>query len=243
MKTSEPTPLDNALAKLKEAISALPVKQQTIITKWLFQWCNFLSNEKTFKQELLPSYKRGDIVYVEFGWNVGSEDGGVHYAVVIENNNPKRSGTVLVVPFTSLGAGKKPADVARHDVYLGKGVIPWTSHETVAKLLQMRAISKMRILKPVNISIGANSRITAASSADRLINSVGSYLGMIMEQRYHFVKPNCSFILDCKRWEKLIPFSSASSFNHAGNVVFVFTALLSIRSFTKSGYTVTDDMT
>ena len=141
--------LDNALAKLKSTINTLPTKQQTIITAWLDKWNSLLSREKAFKPELMPSYKRGDIVYVDFGWNIGNEYGGIHYSAVVENNTPKGSGTILVVPLTSFNADKTSADVAWHDVYLGNGIIPWTSLDTVAKPSHIRAVSKMRIVKPV----------------------------------------------------------------------------------------------
>ena len=55
----------------------------------------------------------------------------------------------MVVPLTSLGSGKTAADIAKADLYLGAGVIPWTQVETIAKPSQIRAISKMRIIKPL----------------------------------------------------------------------------------------------
>jgi len=139
--------LQRAFARLVMAVLALPSKQITIIAEWLNQWAGLLMREKGFKPELMPRYKRGDILFVDFGWNVGHEFGGVHYAAVLENNNNKSSGTILVIPLTSLDSGKQPNP---NEIYLGKGVIPWASSlETLAKPAQIRAISKMRILKPV----------------------------------------------------------------------------------------------
>jgi len=134
---------------LKATISKLPAKRQDILTKWLTKWCRYLSLEDTFKPEYIPRYKRGDIVYVDFGFNVGHEFGGVHFAAVLENDNNKTNGNIIIVPLTSLEAGKTPDDVSKADIYLGSGVIPWTPVETIAKTSQIRAVSKMRIIKPL----------------------------------------------------------------------------------------------
>ena len=149
MSAYTPDSLDAALARLKSTIMTLPAKKQEIITKWIIRWSRYLALEDSFKPEYIPRYKRGDIVYVDFGFNVGHEYGGVHYAAVLEHDNNKGNGNILVIPLTSLDAGKTPADVARADLYLGTGVIPWTSFGTIAKPAQIRAVSKMRIIKPL----------------------------------------------------------------------------------------------
>jgi len=147
--TSPPDPLDAALAGLKAVIITLPSKKRDIITKWLVKWGRYLSREDSFKPEYVPRFKRGDVVYVDFGFNVGAEYGGVHYAAVLEHDNNKTNGNIMVVPLTSLEAGKTPADVAQADLYIGGGVIPWTQLDTIAKPSQIRAVSKMRIIKPL----------------------------------------------------------------------------------------------
>jgi mRNA-degrading endonuclease toxin of MazEF toxin-antitoxin module len=149
MNTPTPNPLDTALAGLKAAIVSLPQKKQAIITDWIVKWSRYLRNERTFKPDYIPRYKRGDVVYVDFGFNVGHEFGGIHYAAVLEHGNNKSNGNIIVIPLTSLDAGKTAADVSASDLYLGADVISWTSLDTVAKPNQMRAVSKMRILKPL----------------------------------------------------------------------------------------------
>jgi mRNA-degrading endonuclease toxin of MazEF toxin-antitoxin module len=144
-----PDTLDTALALLKAAIVKLHPKKQDIITKWLAKWARYLSLEDSFKPDYVPRYKRGDVVYVDFGFNVGNEYGGVHYAAVLEHDNHKTNGNIIVIPLTSLDVGKTAADVAKADLYLGGGVIPWTAYETIAKPSQIRAVSKMRIIKPL----------------------------------------------------------------------------------------------
>ena len=145
-----PDPLDSALAGLKAAIVRLPQKKRDILIKWLIKWSRYLSMEATFKPDYVPRYKRGDILYVDFGFNIGNEFGAIHYAAVLEHDNNKTNGNITVIPLTSLDAGKSAADLSPTEICLGTGVIPWTPKiETIVKTSQLRAVSKMRIIKPL----------------------------------------------------------------------------------------------
>lgn len=89
------------------------------------------------------------VVYLNLGFNIGSETGGTRYAVIIENNNNQRSGTVVVIPISSIHNGKDKSSLHESEVYLGH-VIPWDEEckEGYAKILQIRNVSKMRIILP-----------------------------------------------------------------------------------------------
>lgn len=141
--------LEKTLDNLKAIILSKSEKKQKILISWLKTWTKLLKREEKFYPKYLPYYKRGDIVYADFGFNVGSEFGGIHYAVVMENNNNKGNGNIIVVPLTSLDKNKSINDIPRVDVYIGDNVIGWTDSATIAKPNQIRAISKMRIVKPV----------------------------------------------------------------------------------------------
>lgn len=141
--------LDKALQNLKYAILTKPPKVQNILTDWINKWSKYIVREQKFKPDFLPYYKRGDIVYADFGFNIGAEYGGIHYAVVVEINNNKRNGNILVVPLTSLDTDKSISDIPKTDIYIGNNVIEWTDSATIAKPNQIRSISKMRIVKPV----------------------------------------------------------------------------------------------
>lgn len=69
---------------------------------WLTNWVTFLEFETAFSPKSLRRYKRGEIIKVHLGFNVGSEEGGLHYAVVIDKHNAKSSPVVTVVPLTSV---------------------------------------------------------------------------------------------------------------------------------------------
>ena len=149
MDNKKPDALEIALTRLSATIRKLPSEKQSLLTAWIFKWAAFIASESVFKPEAVPHYKRGDIVYADFGFNIGNEFGGVHYAAVLEVNNHKSSGTIIIVPLTSLDTGKAESDVPAAEVYLGENIIPWTQSATIAKPQQIRTVSKMRILKPL----------------------------------------------------------------------------------------------
>lgn len=76
-------------------------KRAMLLAYWIIGYVRMLKAEKTFDSKKLLFYKRGDIVSVDFGYRIGSEFGGRHFAVVIDNHNSKNSGILTVVPLTS----------------------------------------------------------------------------------------------------------------------------------------------
>jgi mRNA-degrading endonuclease toxin of MazEF toxin-antitoxin module len=175
MSANTPDPLDITLANLKVAIKRQPQKQQRLLNEWLEKWGKYLTFESLFDPKRLVYYKRGDIVLVHFGYNVGNEQGGVHYAVVVENENSLSSGIVMVVPLSSLDAGKTIADLHKSEVFLGQLI---GGIDCYAMPLQMRTVSKLRIIKPKHKT---QSKVTVP----------GNLLDKIDEQiRLNFTKQN-----------------------------------------------------
>lgn len=68
---------------------------------WLEDYSRFLSFEDTFNPKYLKSYKRGDIIKVNLGYNIGNEEGGLHYCCVVDKKNSNSSGIITVIPLTS----------------------------------------------------------------------------------------------------------------------------------------------
>lgn len=145
----------NLTHELTNTINELDIDIRIKVSQWLSSWIYYLAAEKDFDSNKLMTYKRGDIVHVNFGFNVHNELGGTHYAVVVENDNPSSNGTVTVVPLKSADS-EEEAISELHDkteVYLGKGIVIMGQGKdkyTIAKVNQIRAIDKMRILKPRN---------------------------------------------------------------------------------------------
>lgn len=88
-----------------------------ILYYWLKEYKVLLLREPRFVPRYLKAYKRGDIVQINFGFNLGDEYGGKHYAVVVEDND-RSSGIVTVIPLRS-SKPKDSAGIHRYELSLG----------------------------------------------------------------------------------------------------------------------------
>lgn len=89
---------------------------------WLEDWTTFLDFETRFSPMSLRRYKRGEIIKVHLGFNVGSEEGGLHYAVVLDKNNAKSSPVISVVPLTSVKPHTDVTKLKNGSIFLGNEI-------------------------------------------------------------------------------------------------------------------------
>lgn len=89
------------------------------LSYWLKDWTTFLNFESEFSPKSLRRYKRGEIIKVHLGYNVGSEEGGLHYCVVVDKKNSINSPVVTIVPLTSVKNNTDVTHLHRGNVYLG----------------------------------------------------------------------------------------------------------------------------
>ena len=82
------------------------LKKANLISYWLKDYIRYIENEETFSCDKLKKYNRGDIVKVNLGFNIGNEEGGLHYCVVLDVINAKKYSTLTVVPLTSQKTNK-----------------------------------------------------------------------------------------------------------------------------------------
>lgn len=92
-------------------------KQCLNCLKWIDKLLKYAINEKNYKNRRKKywAFSRGSIVKVDFGFNVGYELGGVHYAIILSKEDSVNSGLVTVLPLTS----KKKKSVNKYEVDLG----------------------------------------------------------------------------------------------------------------------------
>lgn len=76
-------------------------KHAALLVYWLDEYLTYLKAEKTFNPSMNITYRRGQIVFINFGYRIGTELGGNHYAVVIDTKNSRYSNTITVVPLKS----------------------------------------------------------------------------------------------------------------------------------------------
>nr|WP_243167950.1 type II toxin-antitoxin system PemK/MazF family toxin [Anaerocolumna cellulosilytica] len=86
-----------------------------MVAYWIETYSHYLLNEERFDYTRVLKFNRGDIVSINFGFNVASEQGGLHYAIVLDNDNKHTSPVITVLPLSS----GTETDVHERDVYLG----------------------------------------------------------------------------------------------------------------------------
>lgn len=108
--------LNNLLESYINDPSGNHLKKANLISYWLKDYVRLLNFEEHFDPKRNISYKRGNIVKINFGFNIGSEYGGLHYGIVIDNHNALSSPVLTVVPLTSI---KETKAIHNNNVDLG----------------------------------------------------------------------------------------------------------------------------
>jgi mRNA-degrading endonuclease toxin of MazEF toxin-antitoxin module len=86
---------------------------------WLRNYLRYIKQEETFDPKYSPQLEPGHIVKVDFGFGIGNEFGGLHYALVLAPSNYK-SGIVTVVPLRSFKPEKETiTTLHKTNIYLG----------------------------------------------------------------------------------------------------------------------------
>ena len=82
-----------------ESLSGYP--KYMYLPNWLANKSLYLRRERESPYKNYRVYRRGTIVYVDFGVNVGYELSGNHFAIVLNNHDNSKNGVVCVVPISS----------------------------------------------------------------------------------------------------------------------------------------------
>lgn len=77
------------------------LKKANLISYWLNNYVMYINAEETFSTKNLIRYNRGNIIRVNLGFNVGKEFGGLHYAVVVDNDNKRNADVLTIIPLSS----------------------------------------------------------------------------------------------------------------------------------------------
>ncbi|WFA10377.1 type II toxin-antitoxin system PemK/MazF family toxin [Tissierella sp. Yu-01] len=88
--------------KFLEDLSISNYKKSALITYWLNDYKNYLANEESFTPRKLVKYKRGSIIKVNLGFNLGNEQGGLHYCIVLNKNDTINTPLLNIIPLSSI---------------------------------------------------------------------------------------------------------------------------------------------
>lgn len=108
--------LNSILSKYSKSNDTKLNKKANLLSYWLVDYLKMIEREQSFDPHRLKKYKRGDILKANLGFNIGHEEGGLHYVVVVSNTNANSSDLLTVVPLTSLKTNSKITD---YDINLG----------------------------------------------------------------------------------------------------------------------------
>ena len=132
-------------------------KKAAIFILWLGKYLSYQMQEQNFRPNYNINYRRGQVILVDFGYRIGSELGGAHYAVVLDMKSSKQNNQVTVIPLRS-DKGKDTRYLSIYTVNIGTEIkdILDRHHRTTANMYdktiadvgQMCTISKMRIITP-----------------------------------------------------------------------------------------------
>lgn len=139
------------LDKLSNSENKDDKSKANLLSYWLKDYIKFIEFEKDFNPQRLIRYKRGDIIKVHLGFNVGSEEGGLHYAVVVEADNPMSSPVITVVPLTSIKPDKDLSHLRRGEVNCGDRLFNALSDKifTLQNDISKQLKETMEILKKI----------------------------------------------------------------------------------------------
>jgi mRNA-degrading endonuclease toxin of MazEF toxin-antitoxin module len=98
--------LNNLLEEYILSGDRILFKKADLISYWIETFSLYVGHEDSFEASRLIRYSRGDVIRLNFGFNIGKEFGGLHYAVVIDNDNKRNADVLTVVPLSSTD-GKK----------------------------------------------------------------------------------------------------------------------------------------
>ena len=95
------------------------IKRAMLLAYWVKTYVRYIRAEDSFASQSVFKLKRGSIVRVEFGYRIGKELGGRHYAAVLDVENSPYRNTVTVVP---LGSIKESSERDKYSVVLKDGI-------------------------------------------------------------------------------------------------------------------------
>lgn len=96
--------LSSLLLSLATSENSDNKKKSMLLGYWIKKYVSLIKKEPKFAPRSIPRYKRGQIVNVDFGFRVGKELGGLHYAVVLDVKNNQSSPVITVIPLMSYKA-------------------------------------------------------------------------------------------------------------------------------------------
>lgn len=170
MKKNPPGTKERAVEDISAMLNRYSgTKREYLLSSWLSEYTQYIKQEETFKPQFLKRYKRGEIIKVNLGYRIGCEEGGPHYAIVMDKENSMYSDTVLVLPLSSK---KSTTKINKYTLDLG--------NEIYDKLHQKYLDKFSKIIKDVSTKLNEDdnsitiSVLLDTSEADKVQLEINS---------------------------------------------------------------------
>ena len=159
---------------------------------WLKDWMTFLEFEKEFSPQSLRRYKRGEIIKVHLGFNVGSEEGGLHYAVVLDKNNAKSSPVITIVPLTSVKPHTDTQHLRAGNIFLGNEL--FTNLNSKVSMIDRNLKAEIDELKSLTDEITAENANEQICIINTKLSAANRELDLLRKMRAEILKMKCGSI-------------------------------------------------
>lgn len=162
--------IENFLLKLISSENSNERSKADLICYWLKDYMVYLDYETKFKPQKNKRYDRGEVINVSLGFNIGNEEGGRHYAVVLDVNNSINNGVITIVPLTSVKDTSDVSALPRGSIFLGNELFVAISAKYHA--LFKCAKSEMNVIKELmETKSEPTNMVTKPMVEDELIRS------------------------------------------------------------------------
>lgn len=112
-------------------------KRSDKIAQWIENWVKYLKIEQVFNPRSIQALKRGSIVYADFGFNVGREYGGLHYAIVLNKIDARSNHLLHVLPLTSVKETTDIYNLKYFQLPIGNEVFQLLSNKALKKVREL----------------------------------------------------------------------------------------------------------
>lgn len=183
------------------------LKKANLLSYWFETYVKYIREEEVYNPKKQIRYNRGDVIKVNFGFNVGKEYGGLHYAIALDKNNHLSANVVTVVPLTS----GTEAETYQTDVFLGSEL--YSKLDVRHAQMIKKANQELMECKQLNESmestnslikelIAKDSAATTDEASDEIAATLSDNLSVLATTRNEFNKKVEQAYQDVKFLEK-----------------------------------------
>ena len=147
-------------------------KRSDKIAQWIENWVKYLKIEQAFNSRSIQALKRGSIVYADFGFNVGMEYGGLHYAIVLNKEDARSNHLLHVLPLTSVKEKTDMGNLKYFQFPIGNEVFQLLSNKALQKARELSEMHDRYSNKNYELTTRAKSIDSLTNENKKLIENL-----------------------------------------------------------------------